>query len=740
MCDLKYQNLLIMKKILLAFVLSFSLLAANANYKPADEGMWLPILLKDFNYAQMKKLGLKLKPEQIYSVNKASLKDAIVWFDGGCTGEIISNSGLLLTNHHCGYESVQSHSTVEDNILDNGFWAKSLAEEKVNKGMFASILVRMEDVSAKILPSLMGLTEEQKAGKLKELTDTIVAQAKNGNHYEAFVKDIFKNNQYILFVMEKFTDIRLVGTPPQNIGKFGGDTDNWMWPRHTCDFSMFRIYTNKDNQPADYSVDNVPYKPKSSLKVSLDGVKEGDFAMIMGYPGRTNRYETSMGIQMAVDKSNPAIVKLLGIRLDMMKEQMDKNVAVRIQLSSQYARLANAWKYYIGQTEQIKHLKVVDQKRKEEEKFIAWAATKDEYKNILPHLKDIYAEYTPISDIRLYVNVGIYGSTSFSLANGLKSIEKAITDKDEAAKEKAIKGFQGRLEGAYETYNAAAEEKIIAAVLSAYYNDIAKENHPEILEQILAMYPNTNTDEAFKKYAASVMANSLTSSKERLEKFLENPSAETIQADPAYKVAIAFSEFYTKNFADKVNKYSGEIAKEGEVYMKGLMEMNPKTNYYPDANSTFRLTYGSVKAYSPKDGVNYDFFTTLDGVEEKYIPNDGEFDAPKKLLELNRANDFGPYVDKKTGEMVTCFITDNDITGGNSGSPVVNGKGELIGIAFDGNWEAMSGDIVFDTRYKRTISVDIRYVLFIIDKLSGAQNIIKELNLVQNGKNVVLYK
>lgn len=729
-----------MKKLLLALVLSFSLLAANAGYKPTDEGMWLPILLKDYNYDQMKKLGLKLKPEQIYSVNKASLKDAIVWFDGGCTGEIVSNTGLLLTNHHCGYDAIQSHSTVEDNILDNGFWAKSTAEEKSNPGMFASILVRMEDVSDKIMPGLMGLNDEQKRNKLKELTDTIVAQAKNGNHYEAFVKDIFKNNQYILFVMEKFTDIRLVGTPPQNIGKFGGDTDNWIWPRHTCDFSMFRIYANKENQPADYSADNVPYTPKKSLNITLDGVKEGDYAMIMGYPGRTNRYETSMGIQMAVDKVNPAIVKLFGLRLEKMKEQMDKDVAVRIQLSSLYARIANTWKYYIGQTEQVQNLKVVAQKQNDEKKFATWAADKDQYKNILPNLEKVYAEYTPISDIRLYVNIGIFGSTSFSLGNRLAAVQKALADNDEAAKTKALKGLQATSAALYETYNAAAEEKIIAAVLTAYYNDIDKKYHPAILNEILAMYPNTTAEEAFKKYAAMVMEKSVASNEERLKAFAETPTAEAIANDPAIKVAKAFDEYYKQNFDAKVVEYATQIAHEGEVYMKGIMEMNPQGNFYPDANSTFRLTYGQVQDYDPRDGVHYKFYTTLDGVEEKYIPGDGEFDAPKKLLELNQNKDFGPYVDKKTGKLVTCFITNNDITGGNSGSPVMNGKGELIGIAFDGNWEAMSGDIVFDTRYKRTISVDIRYVLFIIDKLSGAQNIIKELNLVQNGKAVTLYK
>jgi hypothetical protein len=735
-----------MKKLLLTLVLSISLLAANAFKKPTDEGMWLPILLKDYNYEQMKKLGLKLKPEQIYNVNKGSLKDAIVWFGGYCTGEIVSNTGLILTNHHCGYGSIQSHSTVEDNILDNGFWAKSLDQEKSNPGLFASILVRMEDVSKQIMPALMGLDDKQKAAKLKEISDALEAKATEGTHYEATVKPIFKGNQYIMFVYEKFTDIRLVGTPPQSVGKFGGDTDNWMWPRHTGDFSMFRIYAGKDNKPAAYSEENVPYKPKHSLPVSLDGVKEGDFAMIMGFPGRTNRYETSMGIQLAIDKVNPSIVKLREKRLELMKEQMDKDVAVRIAMSSRYAQVANYWKYFIGQTEQLKRLKVIDQKKSEEEKFLSWAKGKKEYENIFNTLEKAYEEYTPISTHRTYLNEGIFGSISFVMANSFIALEEAIEAEDEKAKEAAMAGIKRRVGYYFSFYHPTTEEKTIAAMLNYFYHDIPKDQHPPILEEIVTANPSANSDmsvvtrQAFEKYADNVMKNSIMNSPEKIEEFLKNPDVEKLNQDPAYQLTKSFMENYKERFADRVQAFNKIDDDAGALLIKGMMEMNPKGNYYPDANSTFRMSYGSVQDYEPKDGVHYKFYTTLDGVEEKHVDGDDEFDAPDKLLKLNKEDDFGVYADKKTGELHTCFITNNDITGGNSGSPVMNGNGQLIGLAFDGNWEAMSGDIYFDTRYKRTINVDVRYVLFLIDKLAGAQNIIKELNLIKNGKTITLYK
>jgi len=736
-----------MKKLLLTFVLSFSLLAANAINKPTDEGMWLPILLKDYNYAQMKKLGLKLKPEQIYSVNKGSLKDAIVWFGGYCTGEIVSNTGLILTNHHCGYGSVQSHSTVENNILDNGFWAKTLNQEKTNPTLFASLLVRMEDVSKQIMPALMGLDDKQKAAKLKEIAKTLKSKAIEGTHYEATIKPIFKGNQYIMFVYEKFTDIRLVGTPPQSVGKFGGDTDNWMWPRHTGDFSMFRIYAGKDNKPAKYSEENIPYTPKYSLPISLDGVKEGDFAMIMGFPGRTNRYETSMGIQLAIDKVNPAIVKLREKRLELMKEQMDADVGVRIKMSSRYAQVANYWKYFIGQTEQLKRLKVVDQKKSDEEKFKKWAAGKKEYEGIFSNLEKAYTNYTHISTHRTYLNEGIFGSISLAVANGFIALEKAIEAEDEKAKEAAIASINRRAKYYFGFYHPVTEEKTIAAVLNYFFQDIPNDQHPPVLDEIFntikndgKMSLNQQAEAAFKKYAANIMKNSIMTSPEKIEEFLKNPDMEKLSTDPAYTVIQSFMENYTDNYKERIQEFNKIKGDAGSLLIKGMMEMNPKGNYYPDANSTFRMSYGSVQAYDPKDGVHYKFYTTLDGVEAKHIDGDDEFDAPDRLLALNKSNDFGAYVDKKSGELHTCFITNNDITGGNSGSPVMNGKGHLIGLAFDGNWEAMSGDIYFDTRYKRTINVDVRYVLFLIDKLAGAQNIIKELNLIKNGKSITLYK
>lgn len=727
-----------MKRLFLALILSISVFMAKA-FEPTDEGMWLPILLKKYNYDQMKKLGMKLKPEQIYDVNKGSLKDAVVWFGGGCTGEIISDKGLLLTNHHCGYGQIQSHSTVQDNILDNGFWAKSYDEEKPNPGLSVSFLVRMEDVSSKIMPQLMGLTAEQKENKLKELTGAIEKEAKGETHYETMVRPLFKGNQYILFVFERFTDVRLVGTPPQSIGKFGGDTDNWMWPRHTGDFSMFRVYANKENKPAEFSKDNVPYKPKHSLPVSLDGVKEGDFAMIMGFPGRTNRYETSMGIQMAIDKVNPAFVKAREKRLELMKEQMEKDVAVRIQLSSRYAQLANYWKYFIGQTEQIKRLKVVDYKKAEEARFKTWAADKAEYKDIFPTLEKAYQDYMPISTLRTYMDQGISGALVLGLAGNFISLEKAMgADGNAETKQKNIETLQKRSEMYMKLFNEPAERNITAAMLIMFYNDVPKEQHPAIYSEIFAKYPGLTPEAAITKYTDEMMASTFMNTQDKLNAFFADPSLEKLQADPAYRVVKSFNENYEKNYAERVNAFNKTVEEQGSLYIKGLMEMDKTRTFYPDANSTMRLTYGSVRAYNPKDGVSYNYITTLDGVEEKYVPGDDEFDAPAKLLELNKNNDFGIYGDKKTGELITCFITDNDITGGNSGSPVVNGKGELIGLAFDGNWEAMSGDIVYDDRYKRTINVDIRYVLFLIDKVGGATHVVKEMNLVQNGKKVTL--
>lgn len=715
-----------MKRILIALVALF--LTISTTF--ADEGMWLPMLLKN-NYAQMQKMGLKLTPEQLYDVNHSSLKDAIVWFNGGCTSEIISEQGLLLTNHHCGYDAVAKHSTTADNLLDNGFWAKSFDEEKENPGMWASVLIRMEDVSDKVNKGLAGVDAKNIDAKKGELFKSIEAEAKKDTHYEASVKSFFKDNAYYLFVFEKFTDIRLVAAPPQSIGKFGGDTDNWMWPRHTADFSMFRIYANKDNAPAAYSKDNVPYKPKRFLNISIKGVKEGDYTMIYGFPGRTNRYENSFGIKLAIDKINPAIVALREVRLTEWKREMDKSDSVRLLLSSNYARISNYWKYYIGQTEQLKRLKVYEEKVSNEQQFTEWAKNKPEYASILTNFEKAYDNYKVYALHSTYVREGIMGSALISRAMKFMSLEKALSaeKQDPEQIKKAADALKADGVEFYKSFNVASEEKIFATITQMYFENIAADQQPAYMKEIMKKYKGKTNKETFEKFAKVVFKNSFMVSKEQSVKFLEKPNLKKLKNDPAFAYAKACYKNYIERIMPHIEEFDSINNVEGSKYIKALMEMQPDKNFYPDANSTIRLTYGNVKAYSPKDGVDFKYYTTLQGVMEKENPDDFEFKVPSKLKELYVKKDFGKYADSN-GEMHVAFISNNDITGGNSGSPVINGDGELVGLAFDGNWEAMSGDIYFHSKYKRTISCDIRYVLFLIDKFGGAQNLIKEMNII----------
>lgn len=716
-----------MKKIIILFA---SVLIVSTSI--ADEGMWLPMLLKN-NYEQMQKLGLKLTADQLYDINHSSLKDAIVWFNGGCTSEIISEQGLLLTNHHCGYDAIAKHSTTADNILDNGFWAKSFAEEKVNSDMWASVLVRMEDVSDKVNKGLEGVDAKNKEAKKAELFKSIKADATKDSRYDAAVKSFFQENAYYLFVFEKFTDIRLVATPPQSIGKFGGDTDNWMWPRHTADFSMFRIYANKNNEPAAYSKDNVPYKPKQFLNVSIKGVKEGDYTMIYGFPGRTNRYENSFGIKLAIDKTNPAIVALRDIRLTEWKKEMDKSDSVRLLLSSNYARISNYWKYFIGQTEQLKHLKVVEEKEGIEKQFTEWAKNKPEYATILADYEKAYKAYDIYALHSTYLREGIMGSSLISTAMKYIALEKAMTAEKQNPDDikKAVDALKTDGEEFYKSFNLASEEIILAKLTQMYYQNIPVDQQPAYIAMIKKKYKGKTDKETFEKFAQAVFKKSFMVSKKLSLKFLEKPNLKELQKDPAFAFAKACYTNYTERIKPHVDEFYAINTAEGSKYIKALMEMQPAKKFYPDANSTLRLTYGNVKSYTPKDAVDYKYYTTLRGVIEKENPKDFEFTVPAKLKELYNKKDFGMYADAD-GEMHTDFISNNDITGGNSGSPVMNGNGELVGLAFDGNWEAMSGDIYFDSTYKRTICVDIRYVLFMIDKFGDAQNLIKEMNIIRN--------
>jgi hypothetical protein len=714
-----------MKKIVV-FLVSVALVSTAM----ADEGMWLPVLLKN-NYAQMQQLGLKLTPEQLYDVNHASLKDAIVWFNGSCTSEIISEQGLLLTNHHCGYESIAKHSTTSDNILDNGFWAKSFDEEKENPGLWASVLVRMEDVSDRINKGLAGTDQKKLDTKKAELFKTIETEAKKGNHYEAMVKSFFKDNAYYLFVFEKFTDVRLVAAPPQSVGKFGGDTDNWMWPRHTADFSIFRIYANKNNEPAAYSKDNVPYKPKRFLSISTKGVNENDYTMVYGFPGRTNRYENSYGIKLAIEKVNPAIVALRNVRLTEWKREMDKSDSVRLLLSSNYARVANYWKYYIGQTEQLKRLRVYEEKQGLEKQFAEWAKNKPEYASILPDFEKAYKDYDPYALHAIYMREGIMGSALLSNAIKYLSLEKALEKQDQEQIKKAVDQLKNESVEFYKRFDIPAEENILASIVTMYYENIPTDQQPAYMAEVLKKYKGKTSRETFEKFAQNLFKKSFIVSKEQSLQFLADPNLKKLKNDPAYAFAKAFYTNYSERILPHIEEFDEVNARNGGKYIKALMEMYPDKNFYPDANSTLRLTYGTVKIYGPKDGVDYKYYTTLSGVMEKEKPGDPEFTIPSKLKELYAKKDYGTYADRD-GEMHVAFISNNDITGGNSGSPVINGNGELIGLAFDGNWEAMSGDIYFDSKYKRTISSDIRYILFLIEKLGGAQNLIKEMNIVKN--------
>ena len=718
----KYASL-----ILLAFVL---LLGQPVK---ADEGMWLPMLIGK-NYEQMKKQGFKLTPEDLYSVNKASIKDAIVSFGGFCTGEIVSKNGLIFTNHHCGYDAAASNSTPENNILDNGFYAKSFQEEKPIKGLFVRFLVRMEDVTPKVMAALVGIEEKDKAAKIAEITKKITTDATIGTSMEADVRDIYKANQFLLFIYERFNDIRLVGIPAQSIGKFGGDTDNWEWPRHTGDFSVFRVYADSENKAAPYSVNNKPYTPKKSLPISIKGIKNGDFSMVYGYPGRTDRYLTSYGVKMATEKTNPTIVKLRDIRLKAWKEEMDKSLDTRLKLSSQYANIANYWKYFIGQTEQLKRLKINEEKQKQEEDFTNWAASSPVNVNLIGAYKNAYAIYEPYAVHITYVNEGLLASPFIRNANQIGSMIKAMNVRkaDPAFQTQVKQNFNDLVNNYQSTYSENADKKIFAQILTSFYQDVPKSQHPKFITLISENYWKGSTEATFKNYADHLWEKSNLIDPEKMRKFLSNPSLEALENDPAYLYAsnLIPQDYIRNNFGSVFSDFQIEKNRLDNLYLKALTEKNKGNLAYPDANSTMRISYGTIQNYSPKDGIIYDIKTSIDGMVAKYKPGNEEFDLPKSLLEAYSKRDFREYAE--AGTLPVGFISNNDITGGNSGSPVLNGNGELIGIAFDGNWEAMSGDIAFDKQYKRTISVDIRFVLWCIDVIGGAKNLIDELDIKTN--------
>jgi hypothetical protein len=718
-----------MKKFFI-LILSFSLLFKAS----ADEGMWLPHLLGQQVYNDMVKKGLKLTKEQLYSMNKASIKDAIVIFGNGCTGEIVSNQGLIFTNHHCGYGSIAAASTVEHNYLKDGFYARNLGEEIPSAALSVRFLLRIEDVTKEVMDSLKNLKGQDRAAAQSRVLAAINSRMSDtAKKVETLVSGIFKNNQYLAFVYQRYTDVRLVGAPPESVGKFGGDTDNWEWPRHTGDFSVFRVYAN-NGQPAAYNTSNTPLKPKYFLPISLKGVKEGDFAMIYGYPGSTNRYESAAGIQLATEVNNPTLVKLRDMRLKYMFEEMKNDPEVKLQLASDYAGIANYWKFYKGESEQLLKYDVYGQKTRSEAEFQKWAMSRPEYQTIFKDLDAAYAAWKPYALHRVYINEGILGSPLLAFAASLQQVENTMVKPGASTADikKVVDAANNARKNFLAAHNRASDEKIVASVLQMYYNEVPREQQPGILYTAIRQeYGALDKTSTYEKYADAIFDNTMLLDDSKWNAFVKNPDANTLQQDLAYSVANTFLRNWQGKYLPQYQQFVSKNNEFGRLYLKGIMEKDPKKIMYPDATFTMRVSYGKVDDYKPRDAVTYDYVTTMKGVMEKYVPGDYEFDLPAKFVQLAKAKDYGQYKDARTGDLVVGFITSNDITGGNSGSPVLNGNGELIGLAFDGNYEALSHKLAFDKDLNRTINVDIRYVLWCIDKLGGASHIIKELKLVK---------
>jgi hypothetical protein len=715
-----------MKKLILSLLAAAGLFTARA-----DEGMWLPSLIGK-NYAEMQRLGLKLTAEDLYSINQASIKDAIMQFGGGCTAEMISPNGLLITNHHCGYDAIATLSSVEKNYLDNGFWSKSMSEELPAQGLSVIFLQKVSDVTDEVKKAVGTLPAGDEWNKKYEsVKKTIEDREAQSGKYFVTLKEYFNGNQYLVLTYKKYNDVRLVGTPPKSLGKFGGDTDNWMWPRHTADFSMFRVYAGADNEPAAYSASNVPFHPKKYLPISVKGVQEGDYAMIFGYPGRTDRYLTSYGVDLAVEETNPAVVKIRGERLAIMKKHMDADKSVYLKMTSRYASIANYWKYFIGQTEQLKRLNIVGQKRKEEQAFTRWAGKNNtKFTPLMNDFSALYADYRPVAKTAVYYSECFRAPALSRLAAATEPLSTYLAKGENNAD--SIKKYTDPLRAGRKSlmkeFDASTDMELFSKMSLLYYKDVPKSQQPDIYQRIIfRRFGSDNREKTFDDYTAYVYKNTFLLDDSRFDAFCNAPTLDALQKDAAVDYAMSFVNNYNTYLKPKAEEFANGKKDLSKYYVRALMRMQPNRQFYPDANSTMRVSYGRVLAYEPQDAVSYKYYTTIDGFRAKYREGDDEFDAPKEFIRLIDKKDFGRW--GNNGTVVTGFITNNDITGGNSGSPVMNGKGEWIGIAFDGNWEAMSGDIAFDQKYKRTICADARYILFIIDKLGHANNLIQEMDI-----------
>lgn len=692
------------------------------------------MLVKRLNYADMQKHGLQLTADEIYSVNKSSLKDAIVVLNGGsCTAEMISDKGLFLTNHHCAFGVIQDNSSTDHDYLTDGFWAMAMNEELPANGMTAGYLVEMRDVTADVLGDVsITLSGSERDKAIREAIAKVEEQVKSevAEHYDIKTKSFFEGNEYYLFVYETFRDVRLVGAPPSSIGKYGGDTDNWMWPRHTGDFSLMRVYSGEDGKPADYAESNKPHQPKHFLPVSIAGVEKDDYAMIMGYPGRTDRYLSSFGVAQQLSVQQPSTVKIREKRLALLKEDMETSDEIRIKYASKYAQVSNYWKYFIGQQRGLKRLKVKEQKQELEAKFDAWINESDErkeiYGSVLSDWKSAFESSNETATYRTYLNECVFGSEAIVMAWRTSKLYGALSAEtpDQATIDALVEELKGRSKKFYKDYNMSTDKKVTAALFELFTNDVPAGLQPEFLTEAVSKNKGD-----FNKLTDKMYGKSIFRSKEAFDAFLANPSAKTLKKDVVFTYMNGFIAHYRGSVAPSMGPNQEKIRNANRLFVHGLREMNSNVNYYPNANSTMRVTYGNVLDYYPADAVYYNYYTTIEGIMEKEDPSNDEFIVPAKLKELYENKDYGQY--GQDGTLRVCFLTNTDITGGNSGSPVINGRGELIGCAFDGNWEAMSGDIAFEDKLQRTIAVDIRYVLFIIDKYAGAKHLIDEMKLVK---------
>ncbi len=697
----------------------------------ADEGMWLLPLIEKLNIGKMKELGLKLSAEDIYSLNKASIKDAIVIFGSGCTGEIVSSQGLILTNHHCGYNEIQNHSSVDHDYLKDGYWAMTKEQELPNPDLSVTFLISIEDVTDRVLEDVKpGMNEQERNSVINNARSSIERKAGEGNNYRTTVSTFYGGNFYYLLVYERYTDVRFVGAPPSSIGNFGFDTDNWEWPRHTGDFSVFRVYSGPDGKPAPYSKDNIPLKPRYWLPVSLKDLNKGDFAMILGYSGQTQRYATSYEVDELLKITNPNRIKIRGTILEILMADMQSDRRINIQYASKYSTSSNYWKYSIGQKAGLEKLNVKWEKQQIEDQFNGWIAADPEltakYGEALNLIKTAVEGRSEYANAQQYVSeCFLQGCELIGLSYTVSLMNSALKSGDTEKISAIASRIKNITDAFYKDYNPPTDKKVTLAMLDLYRKEVPAKFHPDFFTSIIDKKFKGNID----KFVEDIFTRSIFASEEKMNSFLNKPVLKTLENDPVYLMSASVSKI-SYEISKGLSQFDGDLATGRRLWIAALLEMTPEKSLYPDANSTMRLSYGTIQDYDPKDAVTYKYYTTLQGVVDKYKPGDYEFDLPQRLIDLNNKKEYGKYGSPK-GFMPVCFLTTNDITGGNSGSPVLNGHGELIGVAFDGNWEAMSGDIAFEPELQRTIVADIRYVLWVIDIYAGAGHLVDEMTLVR---------